>query len=68
MSVPRGVLQVLTHANVGTHDIDALDRLERADAQSHDAYLCEARLRHFGAQRQQMQSRESFSVSTQDDN
>ena len=34
MSVPRGVLQVSTHANMRTHDIEALGRLERADTQS----------------------------------
>ena len=67
-----GVNQNLhTHENLSTHDIEALGHLERAasrgDAQSHDAYLCEARLRHFGARHQRahkMQSSYFFRVGS----
>jgi len=45
--------------NLRTHDIEALGRLERVDAQSHDAYLCEARRRHFGARRQRVNKMQS---------
>ena len=46
--------------NLHTHGIEALGRLERVvDAQRHDAYLCEARLRHFGARRQRVQKMQS---------
>ena len=60
-----------THENLRTHDIEAVGHLEfvasRGDAQSHDAYLCEARLRHFGARRQRahkMQSSYFFRVGS----
>ena len=56
--------------NLRTRDIQALGRLEHVDASSHDAYLCEARLRHFGARRQRvpkMQSSYFLALSTQDD-
>jgi hypothetical protein len=45
--------------NLRTHGIEALGRLERVDAQRHDAYLCEARLRHFGARRQRVHKMQS---------
>ena len=52
-----------THENLGTHDIEALGHLERVasrgGAHSHDAYLCEARLRHLGARRQCVQKMQS---------
>ena len=54
--------------NSRTHGIEALGRLELVvDAQRHDSYLCEARLRHFGARRQRvqkMQSSYSFRVGS----
>ena len=53
--------------NLRTHGIEALGRPERVNAQRHDAYLCEARLRHFGARRQRvqkMQSSYSFRVGS----
>jgi hypothetical protein len=56
--------------NLRTHGIEALGRLEHVDASSHDAYLCELRLRHFGARRQRvpkMQSSYFLAPSTQDD-
>ncbi len=58
-----------THEILRTHDIEAVGHLEasRGDAQSHDAYLCEARLRHFGARRQRahkMQSSYFFRVGS----
>jgi hypothetical protein len=59
-----------TRENLRTRDIQALGRLERVDAQSHDAFLCEARLRQFGAQRKRvpkMQSSYFLALSTQDD-
>ena len=58
------------HENMRTRDIQALGRLENVDASSHDAYLCDARLRHFGARRQRvpkMQSSYFLALSTQDD-
>ena len=48
-----------THENLRTHDIETLGRLERVDAQSHDACLCEARLRHFGARRERVNKMQS---------
>ena len=45
--------------NLRTHGIEALGRLERINAQRHDAYLCEARLRHFGARRQRVHKMQS---------
>jgi hypothetical protein len=48
-----------THENLRTHDIETLGRLERVYAQSHDAYLCEARLRHFGARRERVNKMQS---------
>ncbi len=52
-----------THENLRTHDIEALGRLERVqqrvDAQSHDAYLCDARLRHLGARRERVNKMQS---------
>ena len=54
--------------NSRTHGIEALGRLELVvDAQRHDSYLCEARLRHCGARRQRvqkMQSSYSFRVGS----
>ena len=47
------------HENLHTRDIQALGRLERVDAQSHDSYLCEARLRQFGARRQRVPKMQS---------
>jgi hypothetical protein len=58
------------HENLRTRDSQALGRLEHVDASSHDAYLCELRLRHFGARRQRvpkMQSSYFLAPSTQDD-
>ncbi len=48
-----------THQNLRTHDIEALGRLERVDAQSHDAYLCDARLCHLGARRERVNKMQS---------
>ena len=59
-----------TRENLRTRDIQALGRLERVDTQSHDAYLCDARFRHFGARRQRMPKKQSsyfLALSTQDD-
>jgi len=59
-----------TRKNLRTRDIQLLGRLERVDAQSHDAHLCEVRLRQFGARRQRvpkMQSSYFLALSTQDD-
>ena len=56
--------------NLHTRDIQALGRLEHVGASSHDAYLCDARLRNFGARRQRvpkMQSSYFLALSTQDD-
>jgi hypothetical protein len=55
----RPLQKLHTHENLRTHDIEALGRLERVDAQSHDAYLCEARLRHFGARRERVNKMQS---------
>jgi hypothetical protein len=58
------------HENLRTRDNQALGRLEHVDASSHDAYLCELRLRHFGARRQRvpkMQSSYFLAPSTHDD-
>ena len=55
-----GINEILhTHENLRPHDIEAQGRLERVDAQSHDAYLCEARLRHFGARRERVNKMQS---------
>ena len=66
-----GINEILhTHENLRPPDIEAQGRLERVDAQSHDAYLCEARLRHFGARRQRVPKTQSsyfLALSTQDD-
>ncbi len=51
-----------THENLRTHDIEALGRLEHVDAQSHDTYLCEARLRHVGARRESVNKMQSSYV------
>ena len=59
-----------TRENLRTRDIQAVGRLERVDTQSHDAYLCDARFRHFGARRQRMPKKQSsyfLALSTQDD-
>ena len=59
-----------TRENLRTRDIQALGRLEHVGASSHDAYLCDARLRNFGARRQRvpkMQSSYFLALSTQDD-
>ena len=66
----RPLQKLHTRENLRTRDIQALGRLERVDTQSHDAYLCEARLRQFGAQRKRvpkMQSSYFLVLSTQDD-
>ena len=66
----RPLQKLHTRENLRTRDIQALGRLERVDTQSHDAYLCDARLRHFGAQRQRVpkiQSSYFLALSTQDD-
>ena len=59
-----------TRENLRTRDIQALGRLEHVDPSSHVAYLCDARLRYFGARRQRvpkMQSSYFLALSTQDD-
>jgi hypothetical protein len=62
--------QLHTHENLRTGGIHSSQRLQRLDTHSHDAYLCDARLRHFGARRQRvskMQSSYFLAPSTQDD-